>query len=153
MAIRVLGSLLALFLLCVYAKIAPQDTGQKEAERYIVESEKQWAESLANGDSGVPRRILADDFLGVEPDGTFYDKAKEIANAPGNPKEFLSNHLNDVKVRFYGDSAVAQGSESWVKRSGALKRGRYVWTDTWTKRNGQWQCVAAEDLTVLEPEK
>jgi len=25
----------------------------------------------------------------------------------------ISNHLDEVKIRFFGDTAVAQGSESW----------------------------------------
>ncbi len=43
-----------------------------------------------------------------------------------------------------GDTAVAQGSESWVRQTG--ERGRFVWTDTWILREGRWQIVAAEDL-------
>jgi hypothetical protein len=35
------------------------------------------------------------------------------------------------------------------KRTG--ERGRFVWTDTWIRRNGRWQIVAAEDL--IAPEK
>ena len=121
---------------------------EKEAERYIVESERQWAESVATGDTTVLERILADDFVGVDPKGPFYDKAKMIADTREAPKYFVSNHANDVKVRFYGDTAVAQGSETWERRSG--ERGRFVWTDTWVRRNGKWQMVAAED--VIAPE-
>ncbi len=46
---------------------------QKEAERYIVESERQWAESVASGDPSAVKRILADDFLGVDPKGRLYE--------------------------------------------------------------------------------
>jgi hypothetical protein len=67
------------------------------------------------------------------------------------PKEFISNHLNDVKVRFFGDTAVAQGNESWVRRTVTPLNGRFVWTDTWLHRNGKWQIVASEDLIVPEP--
>jgi hypothetical protein len=61
----------------------------------------------------------------------------------------------ELKSGFFGDNAVAQGSESWEKRKGEPRFGRFVWTDTWIRRNGQWQIVAAEDLTVAEaaPEK
>jgi len=44
-----------------------QHDDQKEAERYISESERQWAESVASGDTSVIERILADDFVGVDP--------------------------------------------------------------------------------------
>lgn len=123
---------------------------QKETERYITESERQWAESVANGDSSVIQRILADDFVGVDTKGRHYDKAKMISETADGPKYFLSNHLNEVKIRFYGDTAVAQGDESWERKNG--ERGRFVWTDTWIRRNGQWQIVAAEDLIAPETE-
>jgi ketosteroid isomerase-like protein len=139
-------------LVMMYAARA-QENGTAGAERYIKESERLWAESSANGDTALVERIVADDFLGVDPDGGFYDKAKEIADTRESPKEFISNHVNEVKVRFYGDTAVAQGSESWVRRTEKPLRGRYVWTDTWVRRNGKWQIVAAEDLTVPETAK
>jgi hypothetical protein len=33
----------------------------------------------------------------------------------------------EFKVRFFGDTAVAQGSESWEKRKGEPRYGRFVW--------------------------
>jgi ketosteroid isomerase-like protein len=121
---------------------------QKEAERYIIESERQWAESVASGDTTVIERILADDFIGVDPKGRHYDKSEMISDTRNAPKYFVSNHVNDVKVRFYGDTAIAQGNESWQRHNG--EQGRFVWTDTWLRRNGRWQIVAAEDLIVPE---
>ena len=67
-----------------------------------------------------------------------------LEGTPKAPEIFASNAVNDVIVRFYGDTAVAQGNETWHKKSG--ETGRFVWTDTWLKRNGRWQIVAAEDL-------
>ncbi len=121
---------------------APPD--RAAAERYIIASERGWAESVASGDATLVARILADDFVGVDPDGKQYDKAQMVSDTRQGPHYFKSNHLNGVKVRFYGNAAVAQGSETWEKRNG--KRGRFVWTDTWIQRNGRWQIVAAEDL-------
>src|SRR5207249_11030373 len=86
--------------------------------------------------------------LGLDPKGNICDKAKMISDTHEAPKFFISNRLNRVKVRFYGDTAIAQGSESWERRTG--ERGRFVWTDTWIHRNGRWEIVAAEDLTVSE---
>jgi ketosteroid isomerase-like protein len=128
----------------------PVDKSQTESERYIIESERQWAESVASGETNAIERILADDFVGVSPEGAMYDKKTMVADTRTAPQVFLSNHLNGVKVRFFGDTAVAQGSESWEKRKGQPRYGRFVWTDTWIRRNGQWQIVAAEDLTLAE---
>jgi ketosteroid isomerase-like protein len=137
-----------LSVLCCALCQCTQNYDQKEAERYIVESERQWAESVASGDTTVVQRILADDFIGVDPKGRQYDKSGMISDTRNAPKYFVSNHLNNVKVRFYGDTAIAQGDESWQRHSG--ERGRFVWTDTWIWRNGRWQIVAAEDLIAPE---
>jgi ketosteroid isomerase-like protein len=121
---------------------------QKEIGRYLLDNERQWAESVATGDTSVIDRILADDFVGVDPTGRLYNKQQMIADTRNAPKYYVSNRLNDVKVRFYGDTAIAQGSETWEKRTG--ERGRFVWTDTWIRHNGRWQIVAAEDLIAPE---
>ena len=136
---------LSCLVLCQCAK----HSDQKEDELYIRDSERQWAESVASGDASVVERILANDFIGVDPRGQLYDKAKMISDTRDGAKFFASNHLNEVKIRFYGHTAVAQGSESWERRTG--ERGRFVWTDTWLRRDGPWEIVAAEDLTVPEP--
>ena len=143
---RTLIACLACLVLC---SCTSNERNRPEAERYIIESERQWAESVATGDTTAVERILADDFVGVDPKGPFYDKAEMISDTRNSPKYFVSNHANDIKVRFYGDTAVAQGDETWERRSG--ERGRFVWTDTWVKRNGRWQIVAAED--VIAPEQ
>src|SRR6185503_17963347 len=57
--------------------------------------------------------------------------------------------LGEVKIRFFGDNlAIAYGSESRVKTSKDAKDEveTLIWTDTWLKRNGRWQIIAAEDL-------
>ena len=118
----------------------------EKARQYIMESEKQWAEAVASGDSTVVQRILADDFIGVDTKGFQYNKEHEVHNTPEGPKYFKSNRLNSIKIRFYGDMAVAQGDEIWVRYSGEQLTGRFVWTDTWLLRNDKWQIVAAEDL-------
>ena len=49
-------------ILCVVACACMRQRDQSGAERYIIESERQWAESVATGDASVVERILADDF-------------------------------------------------------------------------------------------
>lgn len=89
---------------------------------------------------------LHNDFIGGDTKGFQYNKEHEVHNTPEGSKYFKSNHLNHVKIRFYGDMAVAQGDEIWVRRSGQPLTGRFVWTDTWLLRNDKWQIIAAEDL-------
>src|SRR5215510_7357518 len=102
-------------------------SSQAAAEDYIKHSEQQWAEASMKRDTVTVERIVADDFVGVGPDGAFFHKADELASVGKNQGDYVSATSGEVTVRFYGDAAVAQGSESWKKRSG--ERGRYIWTD------------------------
>jgi len=104
---------------------------------------------VATGETAALSRILADDFVGVDPKGKVYSKADMIRDTKDAPKYFKSNKIDSVTVRFFGDTAVAHGSETWEKQSG--QRGQFVWIDTWVRRKGIWQIVAAEDLIVLAP--
>ena len=137
-------SVLSLFALSMLSS-CKERVDYAKAEQYIRKSEKQWAESVASGDTTVIKRILAADFIGVDPKGNQYNKATMVKETATGPQYFLSNHLNDVKIRFYGNFAIAQGDETWVKKSDSSS-ARFVWTDTWILRDTTWEILAAEDL-------
>lgn len=139
-------SILILFSIPIFTLAGPPAGSQSSAAKYIRDSESQWAESVTHGNMPLVQRILADDFVGVDVDGSHYDKTDVIARAKAAHGDFISNHLEQVTIRFFGDAAVAQGSEVWEKRTGEPRHGRFVWTDTWVRRGGYWQIVAAEDL-------
>ncbi len=134
--------------LLIAVLLSPSALSQKDdrtSDRaYIHQAESDWAESAASQDCGVMERIMAEDFVGVGVDGTHYTKAQAVNHCKSHQSNFEFNHLKNVDIRFYGDMAIAQGSEGWKLKSG--KPGEFVWTDTWLKRNGTWQIVAAEDL-------
>jgi hypothetical protein len=137
--------MMAVGSLLVSTSALAQSTDPHAKDRaYIQQSESDWAESVATSDVSVLERIIADDFVGVDIDGSHYSKGDMIKRHNTHPSEYLSNHMNGVEIRFYGDAAVAQGSESWKKKDGTT--GMFVWTDTWIRRGGKWQIVAAEDL-------
>ena len=140
-------SLPLLVFLLIVSRVLTQSTGTPADRAYIEKAESDWAETVATHDCSVLERILADDFIGVDVDGSTYAKAANVKECKTQPSKFISNHLDDVKIRFYGDTAIAQGSESWKLKNG--KSGKFVWTDTWLKRNGKWQIVAAEDLVPV----
>jgi ketosteroid isomerase-like protein len=137
-----------LIALAAPASAACSAIGKHDAAalNFICDSEAGWAASVASGDTSVVKRILAEDFIGVDPDGKHYRKSEMVADTAKAPNYFASNHINDVIVRFYGNMAIAQGSETWHRKKGKPADGRFVWTDTWLKRNGKWEILAAEDL-------
>lgn len=130
------------------SSVAAQPVDEAASRKVILEGARVWADSVATGDTAQLERVLADDMRGISPKGEPYGKADMLAGTRDAPKRYVSNRLNNVDVRFFGsDFAVAQGSESWVRRNGT--KGRFVWTDTWARRNGEWRIVAAQDAEVL----
>ena len=119
--------------------------GYLETERYIIKCSRDWAESVVTGDRSKRRIYFADDFIGTDTKGRRYDKSV-VTRETGPATQIISNHLDDVSVIFFGDTAIAHDSETWLRRDGST--GRYVWTDIWVKRDGQWQIVAAQDAAA-----
>jgi Domain of unknown function (DUF4440) len=124
---------------------------EKDIRNYIADSESRWAESVATNDTTVLHKILADDFVWVL-DGRILDKKTAIKEAGDGPGDFLSDHLDTIRIRIYENTAVANGTETWERRNPENKiyKGKFVWTDTWLKRNDLWQIISAEDISIPE---
>ena len=124
---------------------AVESYSRPEAEKYIKDSSSAWAESVATNDASVVKRILADDLVWLR-EGEVLDKSRAVTGAQQGPGDFVSNHLDYANVRFFGDTAVVQGSETWTRKGG--RSGHFVFIDTWVRRGGIWQIVAAVDVSV-----
>ena len=96
-----------------------------------------------SGDPAGVEQIFSDDFLGVSPDGVHYTKQAFIDETRAHPLGFVSNELNNIQLRFFGDVAVAQGDEIFATKAG--DKGRFVWTDVLVRKGDQWRIVAAQD--------
>jgi hypothetical protein len=116
--------------------------------KFIVDAERQWAEAACTHNK-IAETILTDDFQGTSPeDGKRYTKSEEVADNSNSSKTARDCRLTDAKVRLFGDNlAMAYGSESSIRKTkvGTEKPICLTWTDTWLKRNGRWQIIAAQD--------
>jgi len=118
--------------------------------KMMIDSERKWAETGCDHNP-IATTILAEDFMGTAPDGSRYDRAKEIQ---GNANAGRTSHnckLDEAKVRFFGsDLAMVYGSERATRAGSDGKDATHcqVWSDTWLKRNGKWQIINAQDTTV-----
>jgi len=118
--------------------------------KFMVDAERKWAEAACTHNK-ITEKILADEFQGTSPDGKRYTKSEEVADTADLSKSARDCRLLDAKVRFFGAGlAMVYGSESSVRKAedGAEKPRCLIWTDTWLKRAGQWQIIAAQDTQV-----
>ncbi|HEY1435733.1 MAG TPA: nuclear transport factor 2 family protein [Thermoanaerobaculia bacterium] len=115
------------------------DASALEIERL----ERAWAECFVTGVPGAARDFIADDFVGVSSKGVPYGKAQGLQDILDSKGQFRSFVVSGVKVRLYGNAAVAQGSDAWEGTDGS--KGSSLWTDTWIRTGDRWQIVAGQD--------
>lgn len=127
-------------------------TADDPTAKYIIDSERKWAEAACTH-NGVEAKILADDFQGTAPeDGSRYTKADVVRDSADTSPSETDCRLLDAKVRFFSvggghDLAIVYGSETATSKTKDGKPTPHclTWTDTWMKRKGKWQIIAAQD--------
>ena len=115
--------------------------------KFMIAAEAKWANSACTPQPDL-KDVIADDFQGTSPSGRRYGRNEAIT---ADTKSLSRDcELGEVKVRFFGDSiAIAYGAESAVKaKDGNETKRCLIWTDTWLKRDGKWQIVAAQDTDM-----
>jgi hypothetical protein len=121
---------------------------EEDTVKYMVACEEKWSSSSCSPQPDL-KLFIADDFQGTSTSGGRYGKQEAIAS--DGQYHARDCHLGEVKVRFFGDDvALAYGAEDRMERSvdGKESKRCQVWTDTWLKRDGKWEIVAAQDTIV-----
>jgi RNA polymerase sigma factor (sigma-70 family) len=122
----------------------------RSAEQDVLDLERAWGKALVNRDAPTMDRILAYEMTGTDPAGLVWNKAEYLEGVKSGVFKIESFELGEVKVRVFGDAAVATGV-SIVNRhsqSGLSRRGARF-TDMYVRRNGAWQCVAWQSLVPV----
>ena len=135
-----------LIFITVFLFSCSQKIDYAEAVNFITTSEKAWAQAIAIGDTSAIKRIMADDFIGMNSKGKTYNKLTLIQQSLESANLYTAEAYN-IKIEFYGTTAIAQGGETWTKLSDSTKTNS-VWTDTWIYRNNKWEIIAAADLKL-----
>jgi hypothetical protein len=122
-------------------------TADNPTAKFMIDAERQWAEAACTHNK-IAQKILADDFQGTSPEGQHYTKSEEVSDAANTSTSAKDCRLIEAKVRFFGDSlAMVYGSETSARKAkdGTEQSLCLIWTDTWFKRNDNWQIIAAQD--------
>jgi ketosteroid isomerase-like protein len=143
------------------AMVAGQTASKKTSadatlEQALMQMERDWSAAYLSHDTAVIARILADDYLGTDGRGVMTDKAQEIedARAADANRKVLSEFIDDMKVRLYGDTAIVNGrTTEKLEINDKELIIQYRRTDVFVKRNGRWQCVSFHGSRILAPPK
>jgi ketosteroid isomerase-like protein len=124
---------------------------KSEDEQALVKIQHEWAEARIKGDSSYTRRLEAEDCTVVWPDGRVVNKREDLKSMTGDIV-FTEFKIDDLRVRFYGDTGIVVGQATIRAHEGKqnLLGGKFVWTDTFVKQHGEWKVVASQVTPVLE---
>jgi len=99
---------------------------------------------LAN-DAGFYQKILAEDWTRGDSDGTYFTKAV-LVSLMSDKKSIQTNseNLSELKVRVYGDTAVATYKDTYdILIRGQRRAHSIIVTDTFVKMGGEWKEISS----------
>ena len=121
-----------------------------EDEQALIKIQHDWANARIKGDSSYTRRLEAENCTVVWPDGSVVNKREDLKSMTGDIG-FTEFQIDDLQVRLYGDTGIVVGQGTIKAHEGKqnLLGGKFVWTDTFMKQNGEWKVVASQVTPVL----
>jgi ketosteroid isomerase-like protein len=106
----------------------------------LIALNRDYVQSVQEGDVGRFDEILAEDFVCSNPDGSLVDRAGFLAQT-ARPVTIADLEAHDVDLRILGDVAIIHARTTYTLPDGRQGAGRY--TDVWARRDGRWLAVAA----------
>ena len=154
--------LIVVALLIVSCAFTPaQTTPEKlhengDTEQVILRLESEGREATLKNDIEANDRLLADNWLNINPDGSITTKAKLMELLKEGSFRIMSIENDEVVVRVYGeggDAAVVTG-RSTTKRAGPggeVVARQVRFTRVYAKSKGRWQVVSAHNTLIAKP--
>jgi len=112
------------------------------AEEELLKLEKAFAEAIVKNDLEGIGRLVADEWIIIDPDGGIVDRARffEVIKSGALTHDMMESE--DFRVRVYGDSAVVTAlTRTNGKFMGQEFSTQERATDVFVKRDGRWKCV------------
>ena len=131
-------------ILTSYFATAASDPPITQAD--LVRRTQSLYDSLVTGDKTPWKRYFADDCTFSDEKGRTFDKTKLVADIAPLPKGYSGAiKIDNVISRIIGDTAVLSYDLNETETIfGQELHARYHVTDTWLRRNGDWQILASQ---------
>ena len=113
--------------------------------------EEQVRKAVIKADMSVLEQYLADDFVGIVPNGVADDKSHTIQALKDGTVKYSAIDVTEENVRMYGDTAIYNGRGNvrlTIKDQPQTADVRV--TIVWVKQNGQWKRVSFQ-ATQVQP--
>jgi len=112
-----------------------------------IQLEDQWTSALVRRDTRTFDRLLAPNFVYTENASVM--SRNDVIQSVSGPDRVNWARNEGMTVHDFGDVQVITGV---LHLRGRGKQGsfdrRFQFTDTWQRRNGRWQIIAAQDYLI-----
>ncbi|MCL4523587.1 MAG: nuclear transport factor 2 family protein [Acidobacteria bacterium] len=143
------GALIAFLALASCQSRRPEMEQRASDEQQLVRIEGAFAEAALRHDAGALEAYITEDFVGVDVNGQRMDKAQVLARMQSQEMEITSLRHEDIRVRVFGDCAVATARTVVAGRyKGQETGGEFPYMRVWVKRQGRWQAVATQSSAI-----
>lgn len=115
-------------------------------EQELIRVQQEWSRAEVAGDVRTVDRLLADEYVITTSDGRFMPKAEYLRGAASEDTRSIAMSVEGTKVQLYGDMALVKGIVKWTEPGG--KKHENLFSETWQKRDGRWQCLATHESEV-----
>jgi uncharacterized protein (TIGR02246 family) len=142
----------ALAFTAVKATAAPKMQSDADVAAAITQLEQDNVKADLSGDSSFIEKNYADDFTMGFSGGRWETKQEMLNDAKDSANNKMnSEQLSDIKVRVYGDTAIATYKDTYDGMVRGEHRVKTVLsTDTWVKQHGQWKIVASHSSVAAD---
>jgi hypothetical protein len=140
----------AAMALTVSAAMMKNAVAAGDATAEITSIENATVKADLASDKTFYEKTMADNWTGGDSSGKWFSKAdmvKMMTDTKNN--KMNSEKLSDIKVRTYGDTAIATYTDTYdAVVMGEHRTRTVISTDTFVKQGGMWKLVAGHSSTV-----
>jgi len=120
-------------------------------EKAVAGLEQQIRRAVIKGDTSILEQYLAEDFVGIGPNGIKDDKSHTIQELKDGTVKYSAIDVTEENVRMYENTGIYNGRGN-VKMTinGQPLTADVRVTIVWVKQNGQWKRVSFQ-ATPVQP--
>jgi hypothetical protein len=126
-------------------RVAPAQAATNADVTAISNIERDAVKADLAGDPGFYQRVLAEDWTRGDSDGTYFTKATLLnLMADNNSIKTSSEEISELKVRVYGNTAIATYKDTYdLLIKGQRRAHSIIVTDTFIRMGGEWKQIAS----------
>lgn len=124
---------------------ADEGARRMDAIQEVLAVERAWTDAHLRGDVATIARLMAEDYIKIEQDGSVSDRAAALASYTPETRYWDKAEGDEYDVRVYGDTAIVIGR--WTAR-GMNNGERFDYAarfmSFYVRREGEWKMVAEQ---------